>query len=130
MFIVMMLPTLLIDAEAKTTFFKEIKKIVVLDPGHGGHDTGAEGPDNSQEKNVTLKMATALATELKKEYKIEFTRTGDYGLDIPGRTNMANHMQADLFISIHTGDISAELEGSVFTSCVSALFWHPFSTTD
>lgn len=103
LFIAMMLPTLLIDAEAKTPFFKEIKKIVVLDPGHGGHNTGAEGPDKSQEKNVTLKMATALATELKNEYKVELTRTGDYGLDIPGRTNMANHLEADLFISIHTG---------------------------
>jgi N-acetylmuramoyl-L-alanine amidase len=103
MFIAIMHPALLIDAEAKTPFFKEIKKIVVLDPGHGGHDTGAEGPDKSQEKNVTLKMATALATELKNEYNMELTRTGDYGLDIPGRTNMANHLEADLFISIHTG---------------------------
>ena len=103
MLIAMMLATLLSDAEAKTPFFKEIKKIVVLDPGHGGHDTGAVGPDKSQEKNVTLKMATALASELKNEYKVELTRTGDYGLDIPGRTNMANHLEADLYISIHTG---------------------------
>jgi N-acetylmuramoyl-L-alanine amidase len=103
MIIVMMLPTLLIDADAKTPFFKEIKKIVVIDPGHGGHDTGAAGPDKSQEKNITLEMATALTSELKNEYKVELTRTGDYGLDIPGRANMANHLEADLFISIHTG---------------------------
>jgi N-acetylmuramoyl-L-alanine amidase len=102
-FTAMMLASLLIDAQAKTPFFKAIKKIVVLDPGHGGHDTGAEGPNKSQEKSVTLKMASALATELNNEYKVESTRTGDYGLDIPDRTSTANHLEADLFISIHTG---------------------------
>ena len=103
MVLVMMPPLLMIEAQAKRPFFKEIKKIVVLDPGHGGHDTGAEGPDKSQEKNVTLNMATALATELKNEFQVTFTRTGDYGLDIPSRTNMANNLHADAFISIHTG---------------------------
>jgi N-acetylmuramoyl-L-alanine amidase len=102
-FIVMIFPQLLIDAEAKTPFFKEIKKIVVLDPGHGGLDTGAVGPDKSQEKTVAFKMASTLASELKHKYKVALTRSGDYGLDIPGRTDIANHRQADLFISIHTG---------------------------
>ena len=102
-FIIMMLPQLLIDAEAKTPFFKAIKKVVVLDPGHGGHETGAKGPDKSQEKTVTFKMTSTLASELNHEYKVELTRTGDYNLDIPGRTDIANHLEADLFISIHTG---------------------------
>jgi N-acetylmuramoyl-L-alanine amidase len=101
--ITLLLVSLLGDAEAKTPFFKGIKKTVVLDPGHGGHDIGARGPDGGLEKNVTLKLATELAAALRDEYKVVMTRTGDYGLDLAGRTNTANHSEAYLFISIHTG---------------------------
>lgn len=101
--ITLLLVSLLGDAEAKTPFFKGIKKTVVLDPGHGGHDIGARGPDGGLEKNVTLTLATELAAALRDEYKVVMTRTGDYGLDLAGRTNTANHSEADLFISIHTG---------------------------
>ena len=111
--IVMMLPQLLIDAHAKKPFFRGIKKTVVLDPGHGGHDTGATGPDKSQEKTVAFKMASTLASELKYEYNVELTRTGDYGLDIPSRTDIANHLEADLFISIHTGGSFSHNTGGI-----------------
>lgn len=103
MAIILLLAGLFGDAEAKTPFFKGIKKTVVLDPGHGGHDIGAKGPDGGLEKNVTLKLAAALAALLRDEYEVVMTRTGDYGLDLAGRTNTANHLGADLFISIHTG---------------------------
>jgi len=76
---------------------------VVLDPGHGGLDAGATGPDGVLEKTITLALAQMVAAVLENEHRVVLTRTGDYGLDIPGRTAVANGANADLFISIHTG---------------------------
>ncbi len=103
LFIAMIFAPVLIVAEANASYFKGIKKTVVLDPGHGGRDIGARGPDGGLEKNITLDLAARLTDELKAEYTVELTRTGDYGLDIADRTNAANHLVADVFISIHTG---------------------------
>jgi N-acetylmuramoyl-L-alanine amidase len=77
--------------------------IIVLDPGHGGNDIGAQSVAEIQEKAVTLNMAQLIADKLGKDYKVVLTRTDDYWLDIPGRTAVANHQQADLFISLHAG---------------------------
>ena len=79
------------------------KKTIVLDPGHGGYDKGAQGPDGSFEKTVTMEFARVLAAELENTYKVILTRTDDYWIDILSRTAMANHLNADMFISIHTG---------------------------
>ena len=79
------------------------KAIIVLDPGHGGNDTGAQSADGTEEKAVTLNMARMIATQLKDDYKVVLTRTDDYWLDIPSRTAMANHQNASLFISLHAG---------------------------
>lgn len=87
---------------AANPFLDEIKT-VVLDPGHGGHDNGAKGPAGTLEKNVTLGLAQLVADQLKKNYKMILTRSDDYSVDIPDRTAVANHLKADLFISIHTG---------------------------
>ena len=84
------------------TFGRPIKTIV-LDPGHGGHDPGAKGPEGTLEKNVTLGLARMIVDICRDSYRVVLTRTGDYGLDIPDRTAAANHAGADLFISIHTG---------------------------
>jgi len=78
-------------------------KTIVIDPGHGGYDKGAEGPDGTFEKNVTMEFARVLALELEKTYKVILTRTDDYWVDILERTAIANHVNADMFISIHTG---------------------------
>ena len=75
----------------------------MLDPGHGGYDKGALGPAGAFEKNVTLELARILAAELENTYRVILTRTDDYFLNIPTRTSMANHANADLFISIHAG---------------------------
>jgi N-acetylmuramoyl-L-alanine amidase len=83
-------------------FLNEIKT-VVLDPGHGGEDHGVQGPAGTVEKSVTLALAQLIAGQLKKEYKVKLTRSDDYSIDIPGRTAVANHLKANLFISIHTG---------------------------
>jgi len=94
-------------AIAKENFDKSQFQIqtttIVIDPGHGGYDKGAEGPDGTFEKNVTMEFARVLALELEKTYKVILTRTDDYWVDILERTAMANHVNADLFISIHTG---------------------------
>jgi len=87
---------------AANPFLNEIKT-VVLDPGHGGHDTGVQGPSGTLEKNVALGLAQLVAGHLKKNYKVILTRSDDYWIDIPDRTAVANHLKADLFISIHAG---------------------------
>ncbi len=90
------------DAIAKKTSYNN-KKIIILDPGHGGHDKGAQGMNGTYEKTVTLKLARIIAKELKDKYRVFLTRTDDYRLDIPSRIDAANHLKADLFISIHSG---------------------------
>ena len=91
------------ESSPEKMIFGKQKKIIVIDPGHGGYDNGAQGPDETFEKNVSLTLARILAEELGNTYRVILTRTDDYWLDIPARTATANHVAADLFISIHTG---------------------------
>jgi N-acetylmuramoyl-L-alanine amidase len=88
---------------AKQSSLDTYGKTVVIDPGHGGHDTGARGPAGAEEKAVTLNLAQMILEKLNIRYRVLLTRTGDYWLDIPGRTAVANQANADVFISIHTG---------------------------
>jgi N-acetylmuramoyl-L-alanine amidase len=78
-------------------------KVVVLDPGHGGHDPGAVGPSGLAEKDVALVLAKKIKDALAGTYAAYLTRDGDYGLDIERRTAVANHFRADVFISLHAG---------------------------
>ncbi len=88
---------------AETQIFEEQKRTIVIDPGHGGHDKGARGPEGTLEKTVALSLARLIATELENKYRVVLTRSDDYRLTIPSRTSTANHLEADLFISLHTG---------------------------
>jgi len=90
------------EVMAKKTSYNN-KKIIILDPGHGGHDKGAQGMNGTYEKALSLKLANIIAKELKDKYRIFLTRTDDYRLDISDRIDTANHLKADLFISIHSG---------------------------
>ncbi len=76
---------------------------IVVDAGHGGKDPGAVGPSGVYEKTVTLKMAKALAKELRRQIGCEviLTRSGDVYLPLEERTAIANKVGADLFISLH-----------------------------
>jgi N-acetylmuramoyl-L-alanine amidase len=75
---------------------------VVIDAGHGGHDTGAIGPGGTLEKDVTLAIALKLAQELKaKGLEVLLTRDDDHFVPLEGRAEFANDHKADLFISIH-----------------------------
>jgi len=77
------------------------KKVVVVDPGHGGHDRGAVGPSGLAEKDVTLALAKKISKILTGDHSVSLTREGDYWLDIERRTAVANHCRAHVFISLH-----------------------------
>ena len=77
--------------------------VIVLDPGHGGHDHGAGKPDGIHEKEVALIFARLLAEKFKPAYTVHLTRSDDYEVDLMHRPAVANHLEADLFLSIHTG---------------------------
>ena len=77
--------------------------LIVVDAGHGGKDPGAIGPHKVYEKDVTLKMAKQLAKTLRKQLgvKVLLTRNDDRYLELRERTEYANRVGADLFISLH-----------------------------
>lgn len=77
--------------------------IIVIDPGHGGRDTGARGPTGLMEKTVSLEIARKMAQMLEPEFQVILTRSDDYNVDLLQRTAVANQSQALLMISIHTG---------------------------
>ena len=77
---------------------------VVIDAGHGGKDPGAIGI-HIQEKDINLKVAMLVGDAIKKEYpdvKVVYTRSTDVYVTLPGRAQIANKANGDLFISIHT----------------------------
>jgi N-acetylmuramoyl-L-alanine amidase len=99
-----LLPVILVaEGKAQKPNIVNYQKVIVIDPGHGGHDKGAKGPERTLEKTVSFNLARIIAVELSNTYKVVLTRTDDYWLDLPSRTATANHEAADLFISIHTG---------------------------
>jgi N-acetylmuramoyl-L-alanine amidase len=77
-------------------------KVIVLDPGHGGEDIGAEGPNRTQEKDVVLDIAKRLRSALVQEgYKCLLTREYDQFIELEKRAELAAQWKADLFVSIH-----------------------------
>lgn len=94
---------LVIDVNAKRPERIVSKKIVVLDPGHGGHDPGAVGPTGLYEKDIVLDIALKVREILLKEPAVEVSLTRDKDIFIPleERTAIAMNMDADLFVSIH-----------------------------
>jgi N-acetylmuramoyl-L-alanine amidase len=90
-------------------------KIIVLDPGHGGVDPGAIGQTlGLKEKDVNLEVARRAARLLNSySAKVILTRSGDEYIDLGERTQKANSMHADLFISIHmNANSSTQLKGT------------------
>jgi len=76
---------------------------VVIDPGHGGGDTGTIGPSGTLEKDLVLDVALRLGAVIEERLGAEvvYTRTGDVTVPLEERTALANEKQADLFLSIH-----------------------------
>ncbi|WP_348518335.1 N-acetylmuramoyl-L-alanine amidase [Campylobacter sp. CCS1377] len=98
------------NLEQKTTVSKNFKanKIIVIDAGHGGKDSGALG-NRLQEKNVVLNLSLKIGDELKKRgYKVFYTRNKDKFINLRDRTKFANDKNADLFISVHANAVPKE----------------------
>lgn len=76
---------------------------IVIDPGHGGHDTGTIGPGGLEEKDVVLDVSRRLGKLLESKLGAEvvYTRHDDTFIPLETRTAIANQEQADLFVSIH-----------------------------
>ena len=91
------------SAEKKVASTDSSKKIIVLDPGHGGQDPGAIGCSGVYEKNITLAMAKELKKILDKDgrYKVYLTRNRDVFIPLRERVRIARRYKADLFLSIH-----------------------------
>lgn len=89
---------------------REIKskgKVVVVDAGHGGKDSGAVA-GGKKEKDSVLSIALKLKKKLKaKGYKVYLTRDSDTFIELRDRTKLANKRKADIFISIHANAVSS-----------------------
>ena len=80
--------------------------VVVIDAGHGGHDTGATEA-NKKEKDLVLKITKKLYNEFKSEgYRVYMTRSSDRFLKLGQRTRIADKKDATVFISVHANAIS------------------------
>ena len=105
------------EERKRVKVFKK-KKVVVIDPGHGGEDPGAVGPKKTLEKDVVLKIARELRDKLRKTgYDAFLTREGDYYVSFKRRMAVAREYGADLFLSIHTDSYKSRLArgSSVYT---------------
>jgi len=77
---------------------------IVIDPGHGGHDTGTIGPTGLMEKDLCLDVALRLGKIIQQRLPgadVVYTRSDDTFVPLEERTHIANEAKADLFISIH-----------------------------
>ena len=76
---------------------------VVIDAGHGGHDSGTVGPNGLMEKDLVLDVALRLGALIQKQMGAEviYTRSTDIFIPLEERTKIANEQKADLFISVH-----------------------------
>lgn len=95
------LPGFCISAEGKDF-------VVVIDPGHGGHDPGAVGR-RGKEKNINLNVALKVGRLIQnncKDVKVIYTRKTDVFIPLDRRAQIANNAKADLFISIHTNSVA------------------------
>ena len=92
-----------IIAVANTAALLHLKKVIVIDAGHGGKDPGAMGAD-CREKDVNLAAARALKTALERSghYKVVMTRDSDNYVPLETRVQVARRADADLFISLHS----------------------------
>jgi len=83
---------------------KEDQLLVIIDPGHGGRDPGAIGYNGLKEKKVVLEISRAIKNELEQEYpkiKPRLTRNRDEFIPLSQRTQIANQMEGDVFVSLH-----------------------------
>jgi N-acetylmuramoyl-L-alanine amidase len=83
------------------------RRVIVIDPGHGGIDPGAVGLRRTREKDVVLAFSRALRDRLKenKNYEVVLTRDDDRFLSLKQRVDVGRRNQADLFIAVHADTV-------------------------
>ncbi len=91
------------ESEAPSVPASETLRTIVIDPGHGGRDTGAIGPNGLREKDVVLDIGLRLRRLIQDRLgiRVVMTRTEDVFVPLEERTAIANRAKADFFISIH-----------------------------
>jgi N-acetylmuramoyl-L-alanine amidase len=97
-------------------------KRIVIDPGHGGHDTGTISPGGMREKDLVLDVGRRLKAYIKHSYpdvEVIMTRDSDRYVALEERTAIANSRHADLFISIHANASPSRAASGVETFFVS-----------
>jgi len=102
------------------------RPLVVLDPGHGGIDTGTRAPNGECEKDIVLAFAKNLRDHLEKtgKYRVLMTRTDDTFVALPDRVQIARQAGAALFVSIHA-DFLPRREGDAEGATVYTLSDRP-----
>lgn len=96
-----------------------LKPRIVIDPGHGGRDTGAIGCNGIQEKQVCLALGTAVGNILEqKGCSVMLTRKNDCDMQLDERTSFAHNNHADLFVSIHANYAANPKAIGVETFCM------------
>jgi N-acetylmuramoyl-L-alanine amidase len=107
-----------VDAKAAESLIKRI----VIDPGHGGHDTGTISTSGMREKDLVLDVGRRLKAYIKHNYpevEVIMTRDSDRFVALEERTAIANAQRADLFISIHANASPSRVASGVETFFVS-----------
>ena len=101
----------------KTTVPKKISRLtkkqltIVLDAGHGGHDSGARG-FGRMEKEIALQVVQKIAKNLERDHKIILTRKDDTFISLSERPKIGNRNSADLFVSVHLNAGAATANGA------------------
>lgn len=98
--------------ESAAQFAKDARPLIVIDPGHGGIDPGANAAGGTVEKDLVLAFGQKLQKRLEADgrYRVRMTRDKDVFVSLGDRVRFARSAQADLFISIHADSISGGQE--------------------
>ena len=101
----------------------DARPLIVIDPGHGGPDTGTVASSGEMEKAIVLEFAQTLSEKLEKtgKYRVLMTRTDDRFVALGERVRFARHEGAALFISIHADALAARGEADVRGATVYTL---------
>jgi N-acetylmuramoyl-L-alanine amidase len=105
-----------VSAEAAAATGAPPRPVIVLDPGHGGVDSGARGVHGVQEKTVVFEFCAELRRQLDatKRYTVVMTRDSDQYVDLDDRVDIARRANASLLVSVHADTLSedANVSGS------------------
>lgn len=103
-------PPMLPDEKPKRSETKSDKPMIMIDPGHGGVDSGATSVSSMLEKDIVLAAGKELARQLTAtgRYDVQMTRTTDVFVSLDQRLGLSTKHNVDLFISLHADSLSAE----------------------